>query len=218
MNILLLMGVMSEVGVTEWLATAYAQSLIGIHLTDVPYWHLFTIPKEGLSEAEQKYLAAGQKWQMEEGAYGLIQSTKPQTAAYGLNDSPVGLAAWLVEKFHAWSDCDGDVEKRFSKDELLTNIMIYWVTQTINSSFRVYYENMHNPPQSGSKRIEVPTGVAIFSKDLVPAPRQFAERFFNVQRWIEMPRGGHFAALEEPELLAEDIRAFFRPLRQSNHP
>ena len=200
-------------GVTEKLANAHADSLIGIHLTDVPYWHLFTIPQERLSEAEQGYLEAGRRWQMEEGAYALIQSTKPQTPAYALNDSPAGLAAWIVEKFRSWSDCDGEVEKRFTKDELLANVMIYWATETINSSFRVYYETQHNPPEHLSEYIRVPTGVAIFPKDLVPAPREFAERFFEVQRWTEMPRGGHFAAMEEPELLAEDLRAFFRPLR-----
>jgi pimeloyl-ACP methyl ester carboxylesterase len=200
-------------GVTEKLASAHADSLSGIHLTDVPYWHLFTIPHEGLSEAERGYLEAGRRWQMEEGAYALIQSTKPQTPAYALNDSPAGLAAWIVEKFRSWSDCDGDVERRFTKDELLANAMIYWVTETINSSFRVYYETQHNPPEHSGEHIRVPTGVAIFPKDLVPAPREFAERFFEVQRWTEMPRGGHFAAMEEPELLVEDVRAFFRPLR-----
>jgi pimeloyl-ACP methyl ester carboxylesterase len=200
-------------GVTEKLASAHADSLIGIHFTDVPYWHLFTIPHEGLSEAERGYLEAGRRWQMEEGAYALIQSTKPQTPAYALNDSPAGLAAWIVEKFRSWSDCDGDVERRFTKDELLANVMIYWVTETINSSFRVYYETQHNPPEHSGEHIRVPTGVAIFPKDLVPAPREFAERFFEVQRWTEMPRGGHFAAMEEPELLVEDVRAFFRPLR-----
>ena len=200
-------------GVTEKLASAHADSLIGIHLTDVPYWHLFTIPQEGLSEAERGYLEAGRRWQMEEGAYALIQSTKPQTPAYALNDSPAGLAGWIVEKFRSWSDCDGEVERRFTKDELLANVMIYWATETINSSFRVYYETQHNPPEHLPEYIRVPTGVAIFPKDLVPAPREFAERFFEVQRWTEMPRGGHFAAMEEPELLAEDLRAFFRPLR-----
>ena len=200
-------------GVTEKLASAHADSLIGIHLTDVPYWHLFTIPQEGLSEAERGYLEAGRRWQMEEGAYALIQSTKPQTPAYSLNDAPVGLAAWIVEKFRSWSDCDGEVERRFTRDELLANVMIYWATETINSSFRVYYETQHNRPEHPSGYIRVPTGVAIFPKDLVPAPREFAERFFEVQRWTDMPRGGHFAAMEEPELLAEDLRAFFRPLR-----
>jgi pimeloyl-ACP methyl ester carboxylesterase len=142
----------------------------------------------------------------------MLQATKPQTLAYGLNDSPAGLAAWITEKFRAWSDCDGEVEKRFSKDELLTNIMIYWATQTIGSSFLAYYGGSR-ATEAAWKRPEVPTGVAIFPKDIVPAPREFGERVFNIQRWTEMPRGGHFAALEEPELLAQDIRTFFRSLR-----
>lgn len=201
--------------VTEQLAFNHAASLVGIHLTEVPYNHLFTIQEDDLSEAERHYLAAGRQWQMAEGAYGMIQGTKPQTLAYGLNDSPAGLAAWIVEKFRAWSDCDGDVEKRFTKDELLTNITLYWATETINAANRLYYEALHNPPKTSGTHTDVPTGVAIFPKDIIPAPRTFAERFFNIQRWTEMPRGGHFAALEEPELLAADIRAFFRPLRRS---
>ena len=201
-------------GVTEQLAFNHAASLVGIHLTDVPYTHLFTTQTDDLSEAEQQYLAAGQHWQMTEGGYAMIQGTKPQTLGYGLNDSPAGLAAWIVEKFRAWSDCDGDVERRFSKDELLTNITLYWATETINSANRLYAEHStEHDDTPGPERTDVPTGVAIFPKDLVNAPRAFAERFFDVQRWTEMPRGGHFAALEEPELLVEDIRAFFRPLR-----
>lgn len=203
-------------GMTEALATSFPDSLIGIHLTDIPYWHLFAMPSDDLSKAEQNYLEAGQQWQMTEGAYALIQSTKPQTLAYGLNDSPAGLAAWILEKFQSWSDCNGQVEACYTKDELLTNIFIYWATESIRSSFAPYYETGQNPPGEFQK-IEVPTGAAIFPKDLVTAPRDFAERFYNVQRWTEMPKGGHFAALEEPELLVEDIRAFFRPLRESYH-
>ncbi|MGI8476209.1 MAG: alpha/beta fold hydrolase [Thermomicrobiales bacterium] len=146
----------------------------------------------------------------------MVQGTRPQTLAYGLNDSPAGLAAWIVEKFRAWSDCGGDVETRFSKDELLTNITIYWATETINSSFHPYYEDMSGPRRDPAQRTEAPTGFAMFPKDISPAPRVTAERFFNVQCWTEMSRGGHFAAMEEPELLADDIRAFFRPLRDRN--
>ena len=208
-------------GITEQLARSHPNSLIGIHLTEVPYFHIFAIPPPELSEAEQEYLEAGRKWQQEEGAYAMIQGTRPQTLAYGLNDSPAGLAAWIVEKFRAWSDCDGDVEKRFTQDELLTNLMIYWATGTIGSSMRWYYELMHDPPAAFYGQVKVPAGFAMFPKDLVPAPRDFAERIFDVQRWTQMPRGGHFAAMEEPQLLAEDIRAFFRPLRMRgrvSHP
>lgn len=200
--------------VTESIARHHPDSLRGIHITDVPYGHIFRV--EDPTEEEQAYIEAGTAWFKEEGAYGAIQSTKPQTLAYGLNDSPVGLAAWIVEKFRSWSDCGGDVERSYEKDELLTNISIYWLTQTINSSMRGYYESGHQePPADGDARIEVPAGLAIFPKDLIVPPRHFAERVFNVQRWTEMPRGGHFAAMEEPELLVEDIRAFCRQFRQS---
>jgi microsomal epoxide hydrolase len=200
-------------GLTEMLARKHAASLAGIHLTDVPYSHMFTMTPDDLSGAEREYLAAGQRWLMQEGAYAMVQSTRPQTLAYGLNDSPAGLAAWIVEKFRAWSDCGGDVEERFTKDELLTNVTIYWATQTIRSSFLPYYEGQGDPSGGAWPRVEVPTGVAIFPKDIVPAPRDYGERIFDVRRWTEMPRGGHFAAMEEPELLAEDLRAFFRDLR-----
>ena len=145
----------------------------------------------------------------------MLQTTKPQTISYPLNDSPVGLAAWIVEKFRAWSDCDGDIEKSYTKDELLTNIMLYWVTETISSSARLYREDgLQTAPQlKAGQYIEVPAGVATFPKDLTVPPRELGERFLRVQRWTKMPRGGHFAALEEPELLVEDVRAFFRPLR-----
>jgi len=206
--------------VTEHLARSYSDSVVGIHLTDVPFSHLFEKPKD-LSASEKKFIARSKKWQQEEGAYAMIQSTKPQSLGYGLNDSPAGLAAWIVEKFRSWSDCNGDIETRFTKDELLTNLTVYWATETINSSFRFYYDAMNAGAMTwivemvkkwaGSSK--VPTGFASFPRDLLPPPREWAERFFNIQRWTEMPRGGHWAATEEPELLAEDIRAFFRPLR-----
>ncbi len=200
--------------VTEQLGRLHADALIGLHLTEIPYQHIFAIPPEELSEAERAYVDAGRKWQMEEGAYAMLQATKPQSLACGLNDSPAGLAAWFVEKFRRWSDCGGDVERCFTKDELLTNITLYWVTETIGSSMLYYYASMHPLQPDVHTRVEVPAGVAIFPKDLVTAPREFAERIFDVRRWTAMPRGGHFAAMEAPELLAEDIRAFFRPLRR----
>lgn len=200
-------------GITDALAQVHPDHLIGIHLTDVPYEKLYAVDPGELSEVEQQYMQTAQQWSFQEGAYAMLQATKPQTLAYGLNDSPTGLAAWIVEKFRAWSDCEGDVERRFSKDELLTNIMIYWTTETINSSIRYYHETPPNPYGTASSRVEVPTALANFPKDIAPAPRAFAERFFNVQRFTDMPRGGHFAALEEPELLVEDIRAFYRDLR-----
>ncbi|GHO66904.1 multidrug MFS transporter [Ktedonobacter sp. SOSP1-52] len=200
-------------GVTQRLALAHPGLLVGIHLTylgaNVP------LPEQpDLSEAEQRYLHAVQQWSLEEGAYSRLHATKPQTLAYGLNDSPVGLAAWITEKFRTWSDCDGEVERRFSKDELLTNIMLYWVPETIASSVRMYYENAHTLSRlQPGQRITVPAGVALFPKEIIIPPREWAERLLFVQRWTEMPRGGHFSAMEEPELLAEELQAFFRPLR-----
>ena len=198
--------------VTRRLALAHPDLVVGMHLTDVGYP---TADRPDFSAAERRYLDAVRDWSAHEGAYMMLQSIKPQTLAYGLTDSPVGLAAWIVEKFRAWSDCAGDVERRFSKDELLTTIMIYWVTETINSSVRLYYENRGIPPLAPEQRINVPAGVAIFPKDLALPPREWAERSLRVERWTEMPRGGHFAAMEEPALLVEDLRAFFRPLREA---
>jgi microsomal epoxide hydrolase len=171
-------------------------------------------PNAGLSDAELARLKVRQVFQNEETGYQQIQGTKPQTLGYGLNDSPAGLAAWIVEKFRTWSDCDGDVEKRFTKDELLTNITIYWVTQSITSSTRLYCETMRAGrfgPTSG--QLEVPTACAIFPKEILRPPRAWCESRFDVRRYTKFPRGGHFAALEEPELLVDDVRAFFRELR-----
>ncbi len=193
-------------GVAEGLGARHAERLAGIHLTDVPYWHLLTVDPSELSEPERAYLRAGRQWQMREGAYALMQSTKPMTAAYGLSDSPVGLAGWIVEKLRSWSDCGGQIDRRFSMDEVLTHVTLYWVTNTIGSSFGVYYER--DVRAQGGGRVEVPTGVTIFPHDLVPAPREFGERFFDIRHWNEMPRGGHFGALEEPELFADDLHRF----------
>jgi pimeloyl-ACP methyl ester carboxylesterase len=201
--------------VTAYLGFAYPQNVAGIHVTSMTRPMPYSGPgSRAWSAAEQTFLEQREAWLQAEGGYSHIQGTKPQTLSYGLNDSPAGLAAWIVEKYRTWSDCNGDVESRFTKDELLTTITLYWVTQTINSSTRLYYETQHHPwtLQSG-ERVVVPSAMAVFPKELSRPPREWGERSFNVQRWTEMPRGGHFAALEEPELLADDIRAFFRPLR-----
>jgi pimeloyl-ACP methyl ester carboxylesterase len=143
-----------------------------------------------------------------------MQRTNPQTAAYGLNDSPAGLAAWILEKFRDWSDCEGDPYRRFTRDELLGNVTLYWMTETISSSFRLYYEGRLAPLHfAEGERVRVPCGIAHFPKEAPFPPRQWVERGYDVRRWTEMPRGGHFAAAEEPELLAEDLRGFFRGLR-----
>jgi pimeloyl-ACP methyl ester carboxylesterase len=202
--------------VATCLGFAHPDTVVGIHLNYIPgsYAPYLGPGARELSAAEQAFLQERERWLQTEGGYGQIQRTKPQTLAYGLNDSPAGLAAWIVEKFRAWSDCDGDVERRFSKDELLTNIAIYWFTQTIGSSSRLYYEGRQRPLQfNQGERIAVPCGVARLPKEAPMPPHEWVERCYNLQHWAELPRGGHFAALEEPELLAQDIRAFFRPLR-----
>ena len=168
-------------------------------------------PNEGVTPAELERTRARQTFFDTERGYFLEQSTKPQTIGYSLDDSPAGLAAWIVEKFRSWSDVGGVVEKKFTKDELLTNIMLYWVTQSGASSARIYYENQRAQPVQ--RRVEVPTGCAVFPKEISIAPRRWVEGQYNVTRWTEMPRGGHFAAMEEPDLLVDDVRAFFRTLR-----
>jgi pimeloyl-ACP methyl ester carboxylesterase len=195
--------------VTDALVQVAPDALIGTHHTEVSWKHIFSIDPKALTTAEQRYIKAGKRWRDTEGAYAMIQGTRPQTLAYAMTDSPTGLAAWIVEKLRAWSDCGGDVEKRFTKDELLTNISIYWFTRTAGSAFRLYYETMHGSWAHTTPERRIPRAFAMFPKDLVNAPREFAERFFDVRRFTEMPRGGHFAAHEEPALLAEDLRAFF---------
>jgi len=207
--------------ITEHLARSHGDALVGIHLTDVPFWHALRKPDDP-THAERKYLDAVDTFQKSDGAYAMIQGTQPQQLAVGLNDSPAGLAAWLVPFFERWSDCGGNVERRFTKDELLTNVMLYWITRSIGTSFAPYHSVMSAGPTrwmtEGLKQWlgavqKVPAGFAMFPKDLTHPPKEWAQRFFGVARWTEMPRGGHFAAHEEPELLAEELRAFFRPLR-----
>jgi len=198
-------------GVNTRLAAAYPERVFGIHLSVT--W--FSAHPEGrLTEEEQQLADQLEQWQREETGYAEIQGTKPQTLAYALTDSPTGLAAWIVEKWRAWSDCNGNIESRFSKDELLTNIMIYWVTHTINASMRLYYEHLRNPWRpSAEDPVKVPTGVANFPKEPWRDFRRSVEKAYNIIRWRELPRGGHFPAMEEPQLLAEDICDFFRMLR-----
>ena len=167
----------------------------------------------GLSAAEAARMKARQTFQAEETGYQQIQGTKPQTLGIALNDSPVGLAAWIVEKFRTWCDCDGNPEAIFSRDELLTNITLYWVTQTAASSARIYYESRHPTSPVNRNRIEVPTACADFPKEIIWSPRAHVATRYNIVRWTEMPRGGHFAALEQPQLLVDDVRAFFREVR-----
>src|SRR5262245_8751515 len=195
------------------LGAASAERLVGIHVNLLAVRRDVTAPGQPTPE-EAAYLAELQHWQREETGYQWIQGTKPQTLAYGLTDSPVGLAAWIVEKFRTWSDCGGDVERRFSKDVLLTNIMLYWVTGAINTSFWPYYARFHQPwPIGEQRKVTAPTAYAEFPREILHPPRAWAESVYNIRRWTRMPAGGHFAALEEPEALAADMRAFFRGLR-----
>lgn len=167
-----------------------------------------------LTAEEEQYLETVARWADAEGAYMAIQGTKPQTLSFGLADSPIGLAAWILEKFRGWSDNDGVPEDIIARDDLITNVMIYWLTNTIHSSMRFYSEAraklLHLEP---GQRVTVPTGVVRLPREIPMPPRSWVERAFNLRHWTSLARGGHFAALEVPELLAEDIRAFFRPLR-----
>ena len=201
--------------VTASVAHARPESVIGGHVTLVigaPHLGDKAAP---LSEAEEAFMAEREQWRHEEGGYGHIQGTKPLTLGYGLTDSPVGLAAWIVEKFRTWSDCGGDVESVYTKDELLTNVGIYWFTGTIGSSVRLYYESQRDPLRLGpGERIRPPAAVATFPKEIAHPPREWCERIFgDLRRFTDMPYGGHFAAMETPRELAEDIRGLFRELR-----
>ena len=201
--------------VTASVAHAHPDDVIGAHVTLVigaPHLGDGAAP---LTEAEEAFMAERGEWRSEEGGYGHIQGTKPLTLAYGLTDSPAGLAAWIVEKFRTWSDCGGDVETVYTKDELLTNIGIYWFTGTIGSSVRLYYESQRDPLRLGrDERILPPAAVATFPKEIAHPPREWCERIFgDLRRFTDMPYGGHFSAMETPRELAEDIREFFRELR-----
>lgn len=195
------------------LGAAHADKVLGIHV------NLLWGPRQDTptpkTEEERAYMKELNHWLKEEQAYGLIQGTKPQTLAYGLTDSPVGLAAWIVEKFRTWSDCGGSVENRFSKELLLTNVMLYWVTGAINSSFWPYWTRLHEAwPITKDTPVRAPTAFASFPKEILHPPRAWVEPAYpNIRRWTMMTAGGHFPALEEPEALAADVRAFFRDFR-----
>jgi pimeloyl-ACP methyl ester carboxylesterase len=192
----------------------FPDRVIGIHLNMLA---VRRDPKmlENPTAEEKTFLGELNHFLKEETRYQWIQGTKPTTLAFGLTDSPVGLAAWIVERFHSWTDNEGSIETAVSRDELLTNITLYWTTGAIGSSFWPYYARAHSPwPIPQGARIVTPTGYAQFPKEILRPPRSVAERTYaNIQRWTEMKRGGHFAALEQPEALAQEIREFFRPLR-----
>src|SRR6266702_856932 len=205
-------------GVATFMALDDPGPLIGLHLTNLelaPYTGPGSRP---LSGHERDYLQQSRWWDETERGYTAIQSTKPQTLGYALNDSPAGLAAWILEKWRSWSDCGGDLESRFSRDFLLSMVTQYWVTGSITSSMRDYFDNRRwqgEPRLAPGDVVRVPTAVAVFPHMLVPEgqpPREWAERLYDIRRWTVMPRGGHFAPAEEPGLVARDIAAFFASL------
>ncbi|WP_245470082.1 epoxide hydrolase family protein [Mesorhizobium sp. M2C.T.Ca.TU.002.02.1.1] len=207
--------------VSTILAHAYPGNLAGVHLNFVPGSYSPSHdpgPGGDLTTEERAFLGEKARWADLHGAYSHIQGTRPQTLAYGLTDSPVGLAAWMIEKFRDWSDCDGDLDNAaFSRDEVLANISLYWFTRTVASSMRLYWETRARPLTfPPGARIEVPLAVALFPKELQMPPRSWVERVFrNVRRWTTMPCGGHFAAFEQPGLLAQDLRTFASELQFS---
>jgi pimeloyl-ACP methyl ester carboxylesterase len=198
--------------VSRYLALDHPDRVLAVHRTDAGL-PVFAGDPAALSPEERAWLNDAAAWGATEGAYAAMHRTKPQTAAFGLTDSPAGLAAWIVEKLRAWSDCDGDVERRFTKDEILTNVTLYWLTATIGSSMRMYQANAAIAPAQHARRVKVPSGFSLFAGDIMRPPRAWLERTANVVRVTEPARGGHFAAFEEPELYAKELRTFFRPYR-----
>ncbi len=200
--------------VSSQIAYTRPKEVLGLHLNLLPLRREPEIFDDPSAETRQ-YLEELKHWLKEEVGYQWIQGTRPQSLAYGMTDSPLGLAAWIVEKFRAWSDCDGDVESVFTKDQMLANISLYWFTGAINSSFWPYYSRMHRPwPIPRGETIGVPMGYAAFPKEILRPARKHAELLYSdIRRWTAMPRGGHFAAMEQPAALAEEVLAFARPLR-----
>jgi pimeloyl-ACP methyl ester carboxylesterase len=205
--------------VSAQLGHEFPQRLIGVHLSlpvllKVSYYSGLSATDYG--PGEEGWFEKMQRRMATAASHVAVHSQDPQTLAYALADSPVGLASWLLERRRLWSDHDGDVFDALSRDFLLTSVMLYWVTGSIGTSMRFYWENWQDPARLVHERtpsIPVPTGIAVFPNDLVFVPRRLAEEHTNLARWTEMPRGGHFAAAEEPDLLVKDLRAFFRPLR-----
>ena len=205
-------------GIVTFMALENPKPMIGLHLSNLeiaPYTGPGARP---LSVVEKTYRQRNEAFWEQEYGYKAIQSTKPQTLGYALNDSPAGLAAWILEKWRSWADSRGNLDERISRDFLLTTVTLYWVTQTITSSMRDYFDNDNKRFRitlGQQAFVDVPTGIAVFANNFVDEgtpPREWAERLYNVRRWTPMPRGGHFAAAEEPELLARDIAAFFAGL------
>jgi pimeloyl-ACP methyl ester carboxylesterase len=199
-------------GVTAWLGRDFPDRLIGLHLNYTPGSYAPPADDPPPSDEERRFLASLADWAGAEGGYSHVQQTKPQTLGYALNDSPAGLAAWIVEKIDRWSD--GLADGPISRDQILTNVSLYWVTQSATSSMRIYRENKLQPLAfAPGERVAPPLGYASFPKEISHPPRSWLERVFEVRQWTTMPRGGHFAAWEQPDLLVEDVRRFFRGFR-----
>lgn len=200
-------------GISAAISFKYPGSVRGMHLNYIPGIYEPLPDHNDLSDEEKEYLANEDKWYYQEGGYSHQQRTKPQTLAFALNDSPVGLCSWIIEKIREWADCKGNPESVFTKDELLSNVTLYWLTQTIHSSIRLYKENSKIRLNAGNEnKIRVPAGIARFRLEEPFPPRSYVERGFMIMRWTEFDSGGHFPAMEKPELLAGDIREFFRSL------
>ena len=201
-------------GVSTEIALAAPQRVLGVHLNFMMRGYLLGPKQQVAFEPDElAFFADADRFAEEEGAYAHLHATKPQSLAYGLNDSPAGLAAWIVEKFRTWTDCDGDIERAVSRDDLLANVSLYWYAQTIGSSMRIYRNRRLAPPSPPATPPSVPFAFAAFPKELLLPPKRLIARSFKLESYSVMPRGGHFAALEQPELLANDVRAFFRSFR-----
>ncbi|HWC81992.1 MAG TPA: epoxide hydrolase [Pseudonocardiaceae bacterium] len=200
--------------VSRYLALDHPDRVVAVHRMDggLP---VFSGDPAELTPEERDWFAAVAAWGASEGAYGAMHRTKPQTAAIGLTDSPAGLAGWIVEKLRSWSDCGGDVESVYTRDEILTNVMIFWLTGTIGSSMRMYNANGAIPAEQLARRVDVPSGFSLFPGDILRPPRAWLARTTNLVRVTEPGRGGHFAPFEQPESYARELREFFRPYRES---
>ena len=197
-------------GVCTALALRHPDRLLGIHLNFIPGSYQPYVPEAAVLTAEERaFFDRRAAWQAAEGAYAHLHSTKPDVASAGLNDSPLGCAAWILDKFRSWSDCGGDVERCFTRDEMLTCISLYWFTGSMPSALRFYWEGRRSPLTFAARDfVAVPVAIAHFAREIPIPPRSYVERGYNVTRWTEFDRGGHFAALERPDALAADIRSF----------
>tara|TARA_Y100000590_G_scaffold399799_1_gene483386 strand:- start:161 stop:1303 length:1143 start_codon:yes stop_codon:yes gene_type:complete len=200
--------------ISTWLAYDFPENLLGIHINILIIRH----PDGPQTKEEKEWQERFKKDQRIEDGYRTQQATKPQTLSYAMMDSPVGIAAWIIEKMRGWSDIkNGDIESVYSKDVLLSNIMVYLVTKTFNTASWIYYGRREEGGRTLPKEhlpLKVPTGIALFPKEYLEwAPKSYVERIYNIKRWTEMPKGGHFAALEQPDLLVKDIREFAKLIK-----